>query len=252
MEFQNIEEVIEELETVKKKLVFSTIKRYEKTHETIFNEQFVNSIANAVVFRIAKKVMDKEVEVQGMYKYFQRSFINETIKEYNKQFKTDIRGGINVLSSEEAINVASVKNNYNPEDEFIITSTINKGLKVLREEDSRINNDLNKRSKEFGISYEKNDYSFMEEIINRYFLKRGDTHQEIYEALGITISTYQKQKTKALSILREVVDKDLINDCFKLDNKNIDQRLYYKEGIRLDKNDGKVEREMEYRKLFFI
>lgn len=225
--------VFNQMNLAKPKEVMSTVKRYEKGGlAQIFNHEEMESLADEVILKVLARYRKGKVNLKGLNAYFRTSFINQTLKKYEAYAKTDIRGSIQTVGSDEAMALAVSKNLYSPESQYLVDHTMKKAYKILQKSDFDFNNGVQKYNNTHLV---KQHYY---EIVRR--LVDGLTENEICDGLLIDRSEYRRQKRLAFEFLKKRMHTEL-RDLFSEFEAPEDRRVYSQDVNKRSRKVSEVE-----------
>ena len=240
------DEVMKLLEPSRKKMIYTTLARYQNgAMASIFNESDVTALAEDVAMEVARRVEifnknprgREAVNPKGAYAYFCRAFINRCQKIYEKHARTDTRAGIQTISSDEAMAVASNKNFVSPENDYLLHGEMNFLLTKLKDIDDRINTRLET------IALRENRVVKPEEKHHSYTIiskmLEGFEPCEIRDLVGICEVDYARHRKSALELCKEILPYDF-NDMVEHFNSPMDLRILTREVNKRKKAKNRV------------
>lgn len=251
------EEILNRLEKPAKKLVSGTVMRYANgAYANIFNDAEMKALAQDTALEVARRVMvwnknnkaKGAVDPKGCEAYFSRAFINQCQKIYEKYAKTDIRAGVQTVSSDEALAVAASRNLENPENEWIIKGEIDKLLKELGDIDSRVNKLITEQAHREDRTVQPNELQYSKIILEQTL--QGFEPNEIRELINLSAVDYARHRRSALELAKERINFSF-EDMVEHFNDKVDHRIYTKEVKKRKKSKNRI-RNFEVNPNFYI
>lgn len=240
-------EILQNLRTWIPKLVRDTVSRYQSNSlSSIFNEADMTALAEDTSLEILRRVKiglndpnhNDSVDLKGAVNYFKRSFINQTLKLYEKFAKTDIRAGIQTVSSDEALAVAASKNLYSPEDTYIVEDHMKKIFALLNKVDKEFNHSLIEYYKKLGKEVQISDLQHYEDIVRGVF--DGNTAQDICTSIQISNADFLRQKRMAFEFIKtemptaleDMMEHFEVEEDYRIHTKDVNKRQKFKQEVR--------------------
>ena len=240
-------DVLSLLEPAKKKMISSTVRRYENgALASIFNNVEIAALAEDVALEVARRVevfiknpnADGAVDPKGAKAYFCRAFINHCQKMYEKHAKTDTRAGIKTVSSDEALAVAASKNLVTPENQYLLDSEMSFLIQELANIDLRINNRITTIAKTEGRIAKQEELQHSSIIIQK--MLEGFEPYEIRNIIGLSEVDYARHRKAALDLAKDVIPnslEDLLSHCespvdYRILTRDVDKRKKSKNRVR--------------------
>lgn len=240
------DEILTRLEKPSKKMVAGTVLRYANgAYANIFNEAEMRALAQDTALEVTRRVMlwnknkntKGAVDPRGCEAYFTRAFINQCQKMYEKYAKTDIRAGVQTVSSDEALAVAASRNLENPEHEWILKGEINKLLKELEDIDKRVNNLITDQCKKEGREPKPAELQYSKIIIEKTL--EGYEPNEIRTMINLTEVDYARHRRSALELSKERINFSFA-DMVEHFNDKTDPRIFIREVKKRKKANGRI------------
>lgn len=228
-------EILSKLDPATNKLVYSTVQRYANGPlSSIFNEAEMRGVAGDLALEVARRVMlwqenkkHKEgVDLRGCTAYFSKSFINFTQKIYEKYAKTDIRAGVQTVSSDEALLVAASKHLETPENDWILRAEISRLLKELKEIDDKINKLAHEQAKNENRQPRQDELLYSHFIVEKMLL--GWEPLDIRTDLKMNEQDYALHRRASLELAKERLGFSF-NEMVEHFQSKDDPRLYTRE-----------------------
>jgi hypothetical protein len=229
------EEVMERLAKPAKKLVAGTIHRYANGPlSSVFNESEVQALAQDTALEVCRRVMlwvknkrtKGAVDPRGCEAYFSRAFINQCQKIYEKYAKTDIRAGVQTVSSDEALAVAASRNLETPEHDWILQGEIRRLLVEMEKIDHRVNDLVTNQAVKEGRNPRPEELQYSKIILEKTLL--GYEPNEIRKEINLSEVDYARHRRAALELAKERIGFGF-NDYVEHFNGKEDYRIYTKE-----------------------
>lgn len=225
--------VFNQMKEQQPKLVAMTVKRYEKGGlAQIFNKEEMESLADEVVLKVLARYRKGKVNLAGLDSYFKQSFKNQTLKKYEAYAKTDIRGSITTVGSDEAMALAASKNLHSPENQYVVDNTMKKAFKLLQRVDFDFNNGVQKYNN--SIATKQYYYLIVKNLVD------GFTENEICEQLKIDRSEYRRQKRLAFECLKKNMFEEL-KSLFSVFEVAEDRRIYSQNVHKRSRKSSEVD-----------
>lgn len=245
------EEIMARLKKWFPKVVGQTVARYKNSSlSSVFNEADMIALAEDTALDVTQRIIlgDKyprknqekftKIDMRGCESYFKTAFKNQTLKLYESYGQTDIRAGIQIVSSEEAMAVATSKNLYNPEDSYIVNDIMSQIKSILDASDAEHNvsvmtyyNKINEKPKPTDLQY----YSkIVQQILD------GNTAVQICESLQIDTAEFLRQKRLAFELVKTQMPNSL-EDLLEHFECAEDYRVHTKEVAKRQKFEQEVK-----------
>lgn len=240
------DEILKRLEKPSKKLITGTVLRYANgAYANIFNEAEMRALAQDTALEVTRRVMlwnkNKKtkgaVDPRGCEAYFSRAFINQCQKIYEKYAKTDIRAGVQTVSSDEALAVAASRNLENPENEWILRGEIDKLLKELDVIDNRVNQLVLEQCKKEGRDPHPAELQYSKIIMEKTL--DGYEPNEIRAMINLSEVDYARHRRSALELAKERINFSFA-DMVEHFNDKTDPRIYIREVKKRKKAAGRI------------
>lgn len=239
-------EVLERLSRPAKKLIAGTIHRYANGPlASVFNASEVEALAQDTALEVARRVMlwvknkrtKGAVDPRGCEAYFSRAFINQCQKIYEKYAKTDIRAGVQTVSSDEALAVAASKNLENPENDWILQAEITHLLNEMGAIDARVNKLITEQAIKEGRNPRPEELQYSKIILQQTLL--GFEPNEIRSLINLSEVDYARHRRAALELAKERMGFSF-NDMVEHFNGKEDYRIYTREVKKRKKAPGRT------------
>lgn len=241
------EQVLERLSKPIQKMVAGTVYRYVNgPYASIFNEAEMSALAQDTALEVARRVLlwNKNVKTKGAVDprgceaYFCRAFINQCQKIYEKYAKTDIRAGVQTVSSDEALAVAASRNLENPEHEWILKGEISKLLEELGKIDKRVNELITEQAQREGRTPNANEFQYSKIILEKTL--EGYEPHEIREMIHLSEVDYARHRRSALELAKERLNFSF-EDMVEHFNDKTDPRIYTRDVKKRKKAAGRIK-----------
>lgn len=239
-------QVLNLLEPSKKKMIYTTVRRYENgALSSIFNESEVSALAEDVALEVARRVAifnkspraREAVDPKGARAYFTRAFINHCQKIYEKHAKTDTRAGIQTVSSDEAMTVAASKNWTTPENKYLLNNELVHLITALEQKDKAINDRLQQICAEENRSPKPEEKLHSAVIILK--MLEGFEPFEIRDLLKLSEGDYARHRKAALDLAKELMPHSLADLIPHFDSP-MDYRVLTREVQKRKKSKNRI------------
>lgn len=229
------DQILNLFEAPTNKLVYSTVLRYANGPlSSVFNEAEMRGVAGDIALEVTRRVMlwqnnkkHKEgVDIKGATAYFSKSFINSTQKIYEKYAKTDIRAGVQTVSSDEALLVAASKHLETPENDWILRSELQRLLGELKSIDEKVNKLAWEQARNENREPRQDELLYSNFIVEKMLL--GWEPIDIRSELKMNEQDYALHRRASLELAKERLGfsfNELMEHCSTAD----DPRIYTRE-----------------------
>lgn len=211
-----------------------------------FNEDVLYEMAEDAAMETARRVInlfhkvnknknyDKDlvtVDPRGMFNYAKTKFINDCTKKYISLTQTEVHGSITTVSSDEALLVASNKNQYDPEVNLVTYREFDNLIAHLKKKD-----EIKNRQAQFR-QYNKAKLKFKNKEDQENFKKILFLKSSGYNFLEYNNKNYRKELlSKNDNIWREIANKFPVQ--IEMFLKEIDPtKLHQEYDLKIENND---------------
>lgn len=250
-------QVIERLQRPASIVVYKTVQRYAQgAYSSIFNQAEMEALAQDIALEVTRRVLiwqknprhREAVEPRGCEAYFSKAFINHCQKIYEKYAKTDVRAGVQTVSSDEALAAAAAKNLETPENDWILQQEIDRVLQDLKEIDGRVNELVRVQAEREGRTPRPEELQYSHIILEKTLY--GFEPNEIRKSINLSESDYARHRKAALDLAKERLGFTF-NDMIEHFSNKEDYRIYTRE-VKKRKRSPNRQRNYQVSPNFYI